>query len=74
MTVVLLGANRPKLANVIVSQKTITTKNGIGKELPACYSSRERVCPSSTPPKMHANAIQLMAMGSPIVLSNSARK
>lgn len=63
MTVVLLGANRPKLANITVRQKTITTENGTGKESLACYSSRERVCPSSTPPKMHANAIQLMAMG-----------
>ena len=30
----------------MASQKTITTKNGAGIELPACSSSSERACPS----------------------------
>ena len=34
MTVPLYGANRPKLVMITASQKTSTTKNGVGMTLP----------------------------------------
>ena len=47
MTAALKGANMPKLVKMTASQKTSTTKNGIGMELSACSSSSERVRPGS---------------------------
>ena len=41
-TVVLEGEKRPKLANSIASQKTSTTRNGIGIDPPVCSSRSDR--------------------------------
>jgi hypothetical protein len=45
MTVALYGANRPKLVMITASQKTSTTKNGVGMAPPICCKNSERVRP-----------------------------
>ena len=40
-TVAFLGAKRPKLAKMMVSQKTKTNRNGTGMELPDVDPDRE---------------------------------
>ena len=46
-TVAFRGAKRPKLAKMIVSQKTKTSRNGKGMELPAFSNSSKRMRPKS---------------------------
>ena len=48
ITVAFLGAKSPKLAKMMQSQKTSTTRNATGIELPICSNSSKRVCPKST--------------------------
>ena len=43
IAVAFLGAKRPKLAKMIVNQKTKTSRNGTGMELPAFSNSSNRV-------------------------------
>ena len=45
MTVALRDAKRPKLAKMTLSQKTKTTRNAMGIEIPLCSNSSQRVCP-----------------------------
>jgi len=46
-TVAFRGAKRPKLAKMIVSQKTKTSRKGKGMELPAFSNSSKRMRPKS---------------------------
>jgi hypothetical protein len=47
MTIALGGANKLKLAKMMVSQNTSTTKKGAGIESPLCAASSKRVCAKS---------------------------
>ena len=47
ITVALGGAKRPKLTKIKMSQKTSTTRNGVGIALSLCSTSNQRVCARS---------------------------
>lgn len=46
-TVLLEGANRPKLVKMTASHKLTTTSRGAEIELPAYSNSSQRICPRS---------------------------
>jgi hypothetical protein len=46
-TIGFCSANKLKLAKIMVTQKTYTTRNGIGIEFPVCENRAKRVCASS---------------------------
>ena len=47
MTVEFVGANNPKLTKISASQKTSTTRKGVGIEPPDCSNKNERFRASS---------------------------